>query len=87
MKELKIRQGWYFGAGSVYKWRDDGFHMHGIGINREYFNDPELQVEVDGKKYLLDTVKGREFVNKYHAFKRMGESWVGFVSRDLLKEV
>ena len=87
MKKLKIAKGWYRTAGDQYKWVQDGFDVRGVGINRTYFDEPKLLLEVEGKKYELDTKEGLEFVNKYHAVIPTRYGKVGVVSKSLLKEV
>ena len=87
MKTLKIKKGWFYGAGSIYGWKDDGYNIWGVGIDRKYFNEPEVNIEIEGEKYKLDTKKGREFINKYKSHKVMKSAHVGVVSKDLLEKV
>lgn len=85
MKTLKIRKKWYYGAGSVYKWKDDGYDIFGVGIARKYFDEPELQIEIDGGTYIVDMVKAREFVRKYHSHYMEKGVRIGVISRSLLE--
>ena len=83
-KKLVKTDTFFFGAGSMYKWTDDGHHIHGFSVPRGYFNYPEIDVEIEGKEYTLDMVKAMTFVKKYKAIKQMKYEKCGVVSRSLL---
>jgi len=84
MKTLKIRNGFFYGAGSTYKWKDD-YHTFGVGIARPYFDEKEIIVEVAKHKYKLDMAKAMKFVKKYRAIRMIKGTKIGIVSKDLLK--
>lgn len=87
MKKLKINKGWFYGAGSVYKWNADGYSQYGVGIKRTYFDEEVIRLDIDGIAYTLDMEKAREFVNKYKSFKVLGKTKLGIVSKSLLKPI
>ena len=87
MKKLTINKGWYWGAGSNWGWKADGVSIVGIGIARQWFNEKEIIVEVDGKNYKLDCAKAKEFINKYKCFEQLKGSRIGYISKDLLEEI
>lgn len=84
MEKLTIKNGWFYSAGLMYGWKKDGFDVCGVGIEKKYFAQPELELDVLGVSYTLDTVKGREFINKYKSHKKMRGVHIGVVSKSLL---
>lgn len=86
MKKLKIIKGFYRTAGMQYGWPSN-IDVRGVGINRTYFEEPKLEISVEGKKYEMDTKEGLEFVNKYHSIIPTRYGKIGVVSKSLLKEI
>ncbi|GAG27912.1 unnamed protein product, partial [marine sediment metagenome] len=76
IKKIKIKKPFY-GAGSVYKWTKDGFHIHGIGINTKYLdNHTTLKIEVNKKITLIRTEDIKKFAKKYNSFRNINNSIV-----------
>jgi len=84
MKKLKIRSGWFWGAGSKYDWTKDGYHINGIGVARKYFDEPVMEITVDGMAYTCDMKEALIFVRKYKSVMQMKSIKLGVISRSLL---
>lgn len=90
MKLIKIKAPFY-GAGSPkqFNWVKDGYDIVGVGINANDVNkEVDLEVEVDGTSYTIDTKTIRDFVRKYKSIYYVKNSPVrlGVFSISLLKE-
>lgn len=86
--KVEIKQGYFKGAGSVYKWIDDGYHTFGIGININTYRKAKkyVRVHIEGNKYRIYKDEAREFYNKYKSKKQLNENiLLVVVSKDLLK--
>lgn len=85
MKSIKINKSWFYSAGTKYGWEGD---KRGVGIARELLiSNPELEVEVDKKKYHLDSKTAIEAIIKYKSRMQIGRKVLGIVPKDLLKEI
>lgn len=84
---LEITNGWWKAAGHVFKWKQDGYHVFGVGIDRFWFKQPEIHVRVEGIEYALNSEEGKSFVKRYNSFKGFGDKKIAVVSRSLLKRV
>jgi hypothetical protein len=90
-KSITIKDGWYWSAGHTYGWTSE-YHPEGVGLNRDLFDSDTIIVTVlnksgNGTKYELDSKKGLEFIRSHHAFKTIGTVKVGFIPRELMKEI
>ncbi len=86
MRKVTITGGWFRAAGNVFHWRSSKNHIFGVGIALEILKaEKEIEVEVEGDLYRLDTVKAREFIQAYNSLKRVGKGrWLGVVSKSIL---
>lgn len=90
MKTVKIRKGWWYGAGSVFGWRrvDPQLHQFGVGISMEMLKSTDkIKVEVAGEKFFLDTAKALSFVQRFSAYKTIRGKRLGIVSKSILEPV
>lgn len=85
-KTLVKRDGFWYGAGSIFNWTKDGHDIFGISVPRSYFKEKEIDVKVEGLSYTLNMDKAMEFVKKYGATKMMKFEKCGIVSRSLLEK-
>ena len=87
IKEIEIKNGWYWSVGGRYNWLDN-HSRDGIGLNRELFNDSDkIHITVKGVKYELDTEEGRAFIKEHKSFETIGGAKIGYVPRSLMKEI
>lgn len=86
MKKLKIIKGFYRTAGIKFKWCPE-YDIRGVGIGRQFFEEPKLEIEVEGKKYEIDTKEAMDFINKYRSIIFTKGKKIGVVSKSLLKEL
>lgn len=85
-KRIKIKNPFY-GAGSIYGWVKDGFHIYGVGINTELLDKHNiLEIEVNKKITVVNTKDIRKFAEKYNSFRNIHNSFiqVAVVSLSLL---
>lgn len=88
MEILKIKNGFWWGAGSpkLYDWSKDGFHTYGVGVARDILRRNDvIIIIVENIKYELNCQEAREFINKYKSAKKIKGTWIGVVSKSLLK--
>lgn len=95
MEKFTIHSGFFFGAGSMYKWQDDGFHIYGIGLNLSLLlNNDYLEITVRSKDknnwinvgpYILDCAEALKFISRYDSVKKIKGNQVGIISKTLLK--
>lgn len=71
----------------MYGWSKDGFHMHGVGISRTILRScDQVQVTVDGRKYMVSSEKAIEFVNRYKSIKIAGRGTkIGIISKSIME--
>jgi len=86
IREVVIAKGWYFTVGRRFGWVDDGYEIHGVGLNRELFKSEMIVVTVNKKKYAVDTKEARDFIRKYDAHEVINGAKVGYISKSLMKE-
>lgn len=88
MKKLVIQKGFYYGAGSKYGWNLDNYHIHGVGISKDILTSgPEIEVEVAGRNYIVNTEDAINFIKRYRSFYQIRGTTIGVISRDLMKEI
>lgn len=87
MKSINIKAPFY-GAGTTYKWTQDGYDIQGIGIKADDINhNTELKVKVDGNTYVIETKVIRDFVRKYNSiYYAKNKTRLGVFSMTLLKQ-
>lgn len=91
--ELTIEKGWYWSAGNTYGWTGAGHSVEGVGINKTaLIQNDELIVHVKSKSgsklsFKVDTLAAVEFIKRYHSFKTIGTTKVGFIPRTLMTEI
>ncbi len=89
MVKLIINKGFFYGAGSLFKWTPE-HHIHGVGIAERYFRENRngtIGLVISGKEYTLDIETGLAFVKKYKSIEKRGGIEIGVVSRDILVHV
>lgn len=87
MKKLVIQKGFYFSAGRQYNWVKDGIDPVGVGVERRWFTDDELLIEVDNIEYVCNTKQALEFINKYKSFEIRKGLKIGYIPKSLLVKV
>lgn len=90
MKTIKIRKGWFWGAGHVYGWaRNNYFNAFGVGIDMEILKtEPKIRIAVAGPhggRYILECERALSFISTFHSVKTMRKKRIGVVSKTLLK--
>lgn len=84
MEKFTIHSGFFYGAGSIYKWKDDGYHIHGIGVHMGLLlNNDFLEITVKDRTgpikigpYILDCAEALRFISKYNSVKVINKSGV-----------
>lgn len=89
MKKITIRKGWFYGAGTVYGWRNAGLHINGVGLPWDtLLKEPKIRIDVAVggtiEKYVLECPKAVEFVRQYQSFKVIRKKRLGIVSKSIL---
>lgn len=85
-KEITIKKGWYWSAGTTYGWTGE-YSPEGVGLNRDLFESDQIIVKIKGERYQLDSKKGLEFIRRYKAHKMLGTTKVGFIPRELMTKI
>lgn len=80
------KKGWYWKAGLIYGWIEHGFNPTGIGIQRKYFNEPELEVVVGGISYIVNSIEAIEFVRRFNSRESHDGIKIGIISKSLFRE-
>jgi len=88
MADLNIKNGFWYGAGSKFKWSHE-HHIHGVGIAEKFFkgNKEVISVSVGGAEYTCDLQNALRFIKKYGSIETRGGIRIGVISRDLLVPV
>lgn len=88
MKTLKIEKGWFYGAGSMFHWTKDGYDIYGVGVSLDFlWKTTEIQVDIAGKSYVLNTKEAVDFAKKYRTEEvRKGKHLI-VVSKSILSPV
>lgn len=90
MKKLKIKKGYWYGAGSVFGWTrvDPKLHIYGVGIDMAVLRkETTIQIEVADGKYILDCKQALSFIERFRAIKTIRGKRLGIVSKSLLEPV
>ena len=83
MKTLTITKGWYWTVGDRF-WPKENYPREGIGIDKRWFQDPKLKVEVEGKEYTLDCEEAKKFINDHKSWEDIKSVRLGYIPRTLL---
>jgi len=85
--KLKIKKGFFYGAGSpkIYNWSKDNFHIYGVGIKKDLLSQFDiLEIEINNQFYQLDTHAALLFAEKYNSYKVARGTTLAVVSKSLL---
>ena len=91
IKRLKITiRNPFYGAGTTYGWKSDGYDIWGVGIKLSYVASYDsLDIVLDGNTYRVSTEKIKEFVKKYDSFYKVKHYKVvlAVFSKSLLRKI